>query len=174
MYWVGDSSVFLHKPRSSAEQSLPCPPRSWTASVGPTKKLGYAVPIVLLAWFRERSPPCRCLPRAFSALVFFYLYSSGFVPLLRVRHWFRKAGLCFRSPGCRFGACCKMSLAHGGRKTRKHTMQSEKLKIMFDCSNGKLLKREQLPPLQRKAGLKWLNKKYCKMLLKDFLKHQLK
>lgn len=71
MYWVGDSSVFLHKPRSSAEQSLPCPPRSWTASVGPTKKLGYAVPIVLLAWFRERSPPCRCLPRAFSALVFF-------------------------------------------------------------------------------------------------------
>lgn len=90
----------------------------------------------------------------FSLGGFFYLYSSGFVPLLRVRHWFRKAGLCFRGPGCRFGACCKMSLAHGGRKTRKHMMQSEKLKIMFDCSNGKLLKQKQLPPLQRKAGLK--------------------
>lgn len=90
----------------------------------------------------------------FSLGVFFISIPVDSFPLLRVRHWFRKAGLCFRSPGCRFGACCKISLAHGGRKTQKHTMQSEKLKIMFDCSNGKLLKLEQLPPLQRKAGLK--------------------
>ena len=172
MYWVGDSSVFLNKPRSSAGQT---PPASTLlhCCFRNHQKLGCAVPIVLLAWFWERAPRCSCLPRGFSTAVIFYLYSSVFFPCphppRRVRRRFGKTWLCFCSPGCWAGAGCRMPLAHGGRKTQNLPMQSEEPKIMFQCLKGKLPRWEQLPQLQGMAGLKWLNNKYCKMLLKDWV-----
>lgn len=106
---------------------------------------------VLLTSFWEGSPRCKFVHPAFSALVFLPLF-HGFLPLRRVRHQLGKAWLCF--PGCCSEACCKMSLAHGGRKTQKHMMYLEKLKIISQGSDSKLCKWEELHQLQEKAGWK--------------------
>lgn len=146
MYWVGDSSVFLniHFPPPPLPQAF-----SWTDSWGPTKKIW--VTEVLLTSFWERSPRCKLVPPAFSALVFLPLFHV-FLPPLRVRHQLGKAWLCF--PACCSEACCKMSLAHGGRRTQKHMMYLEKLKIISQGSDSKLCKWEEFHQLQGKAGWK--------------------
>ena len=150
---MGDSSAFLNVPHSSAKANFPPAPLplSWTASWGATKKSG----LWTFCWLRfERDHlAANAYPRLFQRWRF-YLYFSVFFPLLRVWHRLRKSWLRFHSPGCCSEACCKTSLAHGGRKTQKHMMYLEKLKIIFQCSDGKLLKWEELLQLQGKPGLK--------------------
>lgn len=79
MYWVGDSSVFLNRPCSSAKANSPRPPSVLLNCFLRSHKQIW-VTEVLLTLFWERSPCCNCLPPAFSALVFLSLFQCILSP----------------------------------------------------------------------------------------------
>lgn len=164
MYWVGDSSVFLNIPCSSEKTNSPHPALLLNWFLRTHKKIW--VTEVLLTSFWERSPCCRCIPPAFFSISVFTFISCILSPAKGAASVGKGLTLLSWLP---LGSLLQYVISSWREKdTKTHDVFGEAQNNISGFRQQTL----QMGRASPAAGEGWLKiirqKKYCKMLPKDF------